>query len=293
MEQIAVKSYAKINLFLEVTGKRADGYHNIRTIFQTIDLADEVVIEKASEGITLLCNDPEIPTDEKNIAYKAAKLIVNEGMIKSGLKIRIVKNIPVTAGLAGGSSNAAAVLNGCNKLFSLELQCRALFKMADKLGSDVPFLLKGGTQLGEGRGEILTELKFKPAFWLVMVIEGKKVSTGSIYGAFKNHSTKSKIFDKTIKELLTLNEISGGDLVKILYNDLEVPAEGLSPEIKTVKADLIKAGALGVLMSGSGPAVFGVAGTKKLAESIRSTLKNKYSRVFLTKMINPVDTGGV
>lgn len=165
--------------------------------------------------------------------------------------------------------------------------------MALQLGSDVPFLLKGGTQLGEGRGELLKEL-LPPLtnIWLVLIVKGQKSSTGSVFRAYKYSSTKSGIFDKTFKEFFALTGQSGGDIAKVLYNELELPAGKLFPEIITVKEDLRKAGALGTLMSGSGPAVFGIAGSKTAAETIERKLKNRYNRIFLTKTVKPAAIGG-
>ncbi len=291
MEQITVRAYAKINLFLEVLNLRSDGYHNIKTLFQTVDLADEVSIEKAATDITLLCDNLLIPLNKNNLAFKAAELMLQEAKIKMGVKIKIVKNIPVTAGLAGGSSDAAAVLNGCNVLLKCNFTYKKLAEIALQLGSDVPFLLKGGMQLGEGRGELLTELELLSQLWLVLVIEGEKKSTGSVFKTFKKTSTKPPIFDKTIKYCLAKNTFNKVELVQILHNDLEVPAGKLFPEILKVKEELRKAGARGVLMSGSGPAVFGLAYTKSEAEKIAAKLKIKYEKVLITKTIKPQRLG--
>jgi len=285
MEQITLKSFAKINLYLKAGSKRPDGYHNIKTIFQTIDLADEVTISKTSSDITLICNHPEVPLDNRNIAYKAAELILKKNKIKTGLNIIIKKNIPVTAGLGGGSSNAAVVLNGCNRIFGLKYSESKLEELALELGSDVPFLLKGGTVLGEGRGEILTDFRPVADTWVVLVIEGNKPSTGRIYSEFTNTLTNAKVSDKKLEEFKLVKEAKGGDLVKLLYNNLEVPAAKFFPVLFKVKKDLLEAGAIGALMSGSGPTVFGVAESKAKAEYIASKLKEKYERVIQAKTV--------
>ena len=285
MEQVTLKSFAKINLFLKVESKRTDGFHNIKTLFQTIDLSDEVEISKTPAGISISCDDPVVPVDNSNIAWKAAELFLKEFDIKSGVKIKISKNIPVTAGLAGGSSNAAAVLNGCCKLFSVKNDFNKLSKLAISIGSDVPFLLKGGTALGLGRGEVLTEINPVKESWLVLIVEGVKPSTGKIYSGFTNTLTKADVFDKKLEELKILKEAEGGDLAKILYNDLETPAGKFFPILFSVKEDLMKAGALGTLMSGSGPTVFGIAASKEAAEEIAKKMKLKYKRVIVTKTV--------
>ncbi|MFH1075076.1 MAG: 4-(cytidine 5'-diphospho)-2-C-methyl-D-erythritol kinase [Candidatus Firestonebacteria bacterium] len=288
MEQITLKSFAKINLYLEVKGKRPDGYHDIKTVFQTVDLADKVIISRIPGIISLECSHPGVPIDNKNIAFKAAELILSECGIRTGLKIVIDKNIPLTAGLGGGSSNAAAVLNGCNVLFGLNLSCKKLSALAATLGSDVPFLLKGGTALGEGRGEILTELNPVPETWMVLIIEGEKPSTGRIYSEFTKTLTNVKVSDKKLEEFISAKAVKGGELAKkLLYNDLETPAGKFFPVLFKVKEDLLAAGAIGVLMSGSGPSVFGITATKENAEDIAGKLKQKYRRVILTKTIKP------
>ncbi|OGF44372.1 MAG: 4-(cytidine 5'-diphospho)-2-C-methyl-D-erythritol kinase [Candidatus Firestonebacteria bacterium RIFOXYA2_FULL_40_8] len=283
---MTLKSFAKLNFYLEVKGKRPDGYHNIKTLFQTIDLYDELSISKEAEGISITCDHPEIPTGDTNIAYKAAEIFLQENKVKSGLHITIKKNIPVTAGLGGGSSNAAAVLSGCKKLFDIKCSDEKLSVLALSLGSDVPFFLKGVTAVGEGRGEILTKLNPVAETWLVLVVEGEKPSTGKIYSEFTNTLTNPEVFDKKLEEFKLIKCARGGDLAKILYNDLETPAGKFFPVLFEVKKALLAAGALGALMSGSGPTVFGIAESKSKAEEIAAKLSTKYKRTFITKTIN-------
>ncbi|MCX5776401.1 MAG: 4-(cytidine 5'-diphospho)-2-C-methyl-D-erythritol kinase [Candidatus Firestonebacteria bacterium] len=290
MEKIIFKSRAKINLYLKVLDKRGDGYHNIRTIFQEIDLADDITIKKApkKQGLTVECEDASVPVDEKNLAYRAAALILSEKKINTGLKIIINKIIPVKAGLAGGSSNAAAVLKACNNMFLPVLPFEKIFNLALSLGSDVPFFLKGGTALGEGRGEVLTALPSLAETWFVIVTEGEKASTGAIYAKYRNALTKTGVSGKNILEFISKKNAAGGDIRKILFNDLEIPAGSINPAIYRVKECLLAAGARGALMSGSGPSVFGIADSKEDAESLAARVKQIYSRVIITKSVSPV-----
>lgn len=287
MVKIDLKSFAKVNLFLEVLSKRDDGYHNIRTIYQTLNLADDIYLEKFDKRIIVKCDANEVPSGNKNIVYKAAKKILNYKGITSGVKIVIRKRIPVASGLGGGSSNAASVLNGMNKLYDLNLSFQELSKIAKECGSDVPFFLKGGTALGEGTGGILTYLTPIKNLYFVLVKEGSKVSTKEIYENFKIKLTKRNIFDKKIRRFLDLSIIKGGDVLRILYNDLENAAGDIFSEIVKIKSRLRGCGALGSLMSGSGPTVFGLAETKQDAYKIHDKIKNEYDWVCISKSIIP------
>jgi 4-diphosphocytidyl-2-C-methyl-D-erythritol kinase len=284
MVKIVLKSYAKVNLFLEVIGKRNDGYHNIRTIYQTLDLADDIILEKIKRGIVVKCENIDIPF---NIVYKAASKILSYSNIKGGVKITITKRIPLAAGLGGGSSNAAVTLKGINTLFNLGLSFEELFNIAKECGSDVPFFLKGGTALGEGRGEILTYLPSIRGLYFILVKNSEKISTKIVYENLKIKLTKRNIFGNKIREFLSLKEIKGGDVAKILHNDLESVGIKLFPNILNIKRKLREEGVLGSLMSGSGPTVFGLVGERKRVYQIYNRIKNFYRWVCVSKSIIP------
>ncbi|MFH1825145.1 MAG: 4-(cytidine 5'-diphospho)-2-C-methyl-D-erythritol kinase [Candidatus Firestonebacteria bacterium] len=280
MVKIILKSFAKVNLFLEVLNKRNDGYHNIRTVYQTINLADDICLEKLDKKIIIKCDNAKVPSGNKNIVYKAVRKILNYKGITSGVKIVIRKRIPVASGLGGGSSNAAVVLNGMNKLYGLNLSFQELSKIAEALGCDVPFFLKGGTALGEGRGEILTYLTPIKNLYFVLVKDGHKSSTKKVYENFKIKLTKGNIFDKRIRRFL-----KGGDVLKILHNDLEDAAGDISSKVAEIKSRLRGCGSSGSLMSGSGPTVFGLSSTKQDAYKIYDKIKNEYDWVCISKSI--------
>ncbi|MEW6556336.1 MAG: 4-(cytidine 5'-diphospho)-2-C-methyl-D-erythritol kinase [Elusimicrobiota bacterium] len=274
-----LKANAKINLFLEVLNKRKDGYHNIRTVFQEISLADDIFITEKRETdakqhakqtrnnnmIKICCDNPEIPTDKKNLVYKAAMLLKKQFNIKKGVEIKIKKRIPVGAGLGGGSSDAAAVLKGLNRLWELNLTKTQFIKIAKQIGADVPFFVLGGRCFGEGIGDKLTPLKIKKKEWYVMVKPQFDISTKSAYSLL----TKSQKISKINK----------------LGNRLEDVIIRHYPEIKKIKEKLIKYGAEFSLMSGSGSGVFGIVRNKKEGNEIKNQLKKDGYTVWLVHTV--------
>lgn len=272
---VSMKARAKINLSLDITEKRPDGYHNIKTIMQTIDLHDNLVIDAIGEGIELECNSSKVPCDDRNIAYKAAKLFLNKYSckygIKHGVKIKIEKNIPVAAGLAGGSSDAASVLIGMNKLFDCGISVDELIAVGKLLGADVPYCIKGGTILAEGIGDILTELPAIPKVYIVLAIPKIHVSTKWVYENFDfNKVNKRPNID------LLISAIAEGD-IKLLAENMVNVMETFTADrfsiINKLKKKLISLGALGSLMSGSGPAVFGIFADKTSADMAYQEMK--------------------
>ena len=220
MQDIRVRAHAKINLYLDVVGKREDGYHNLETVFHSINLHDDVVIRKqGTKGITVRCEHPGVPSDSRNLAYRAAECLSDEVGSTGGIAIDIYKRIPVAAGLAGGSANAAAVLHGVNQLFELGFTQDVLLRLGGQLGADVPFCLHGGAALGLGIGDQLTSLPALSNVPLLLLNPGIEVSTAAVFKKLNFSLTtpeKASIIIKT--------HVEKGDVVGIgknLYNRLE------------------------------------------------------------------------
>lgn len=279
---ISLRAKAKINLSLDITAKRPDGYHNIRTIMQTIDLHDNIVIDVVNEGIVLECNSPELPCDNKNIAYRAAELFLDKYGVKHGVKIKIDKNIPIAAGLAGGSSDAAAVLIGMNNIFNCETDVSKLMSIGKLLGADIPYCMKGGTVLAEGIGEILTDLKEMPKAYLVLAVPRLAVSTKWVYENFDINKV-----NKRPDINLIVSAINKGNLRLVadnMENVLETVTARKFSVINTLKQELKRLGALGSLMSGSGPSVFGIFEDKNTAQKAYEKIKCNECDLFLTEI---------
>lgn len=269
------KAYAKVNLFLRISGKRKDGYHNIESLMQSIDLSDDLKIEKSRSNclITVKCKNADIPLKD-NLVYKAAKLFKDMAEIKEGIRITLVKNVPTGAGLGGGSSDAASVLKSLNAMFNHPLSKAKLVKAAASLGSDVPFFLFGGLALAKGRGEKITQLNINIPLWLVLVKPSVHVSTPWAYNSFdkfkKNKLTRYLGYNRIIRQ------IKGGDagiIKSIGFNDFESVISQNFPVIPKIKNELINAGALAVGMTGSGSTMYGVEFCKEKAQNIYRVLK--------------------
>lgn len=256
------RSYAKINWTLDVLFKREDGYHELRTIYQTVSLHDELRLSEISDAIEIICEDPRVPCDETNLAFKAAMLLREVTGASKGARIEIEKRIPVAAGLGGGSSNAAAALLALIKLWKIEIEDGELIKIAASLGSDVPFFLIGGTALGVGRGEEVYSIEQVHCEHLLLVNPGFAVSTRDAYGRLARLTTSesASIIPFT---LLAAKGIS--ELPLVARNDLETPVLAAHPEIAEVKQRLLSLGARHALMSGSGATVFGVFDNSEMA----------------------------
>lgn len=278
-DSVFIKSKAKINLSLDVTGKRPDGYHTVEMIMQTISLYDEIYIVKTitPDDISIFCTSRYVPSDSRNIVWKAAKLIFDEFPELTagfGVHISIKKNIPVAAGLAGGSGNGAAVLLGMNRLFNINLPKDKLLKLGSRLGADVPFCIQGGTMLAKGIGEELTVLPRLSGVPILLVNPNKPLSTGKVYSALKldeiTHHPDTEMLVRAV------HDKDVDYIAKNTVNVLEGPAVELMPEISKIKSDLINSGALGAIMSGSGPTVFGVFQSQEQAmKAFKRFKKNK------------------
>ncbi|MCX5894855.1 MAG: 4-(cytidine 5'-diphospho)-2-C-methyl-D-erythritol kinase [Proteobacteria bacterium] len=271
MNEIAVQSPAKINLALHILKKRSDGYHEINTILQKVSLFDELSIKLSSRpGITVTADDPSIPTDSGNLAYKAAFALLKDHNISTGIAIHIKKSIPAGAGLGGGSSNAAATLMGLNRLFGFMLTDDSLKQLGLSIGADVPFFLfDKNTALAQGIGEVLNPVTLGVTAWFLIIFPGFGISTSWAYSNYKLLTNKLK----NIRISDSTNSITDFKFITaLLKNDLEDVVIPEYPEIQRLKLDLVRAGASGSLMSGSGSAVFGIFPDEKHAQKALSLL---------------------
>ncbi len=274
LNTIELKALAKINLGLDVLGKRENGYHDVKMVMQTIYLYDNVTLSKTEEpGIEVKTNLFYLPVDENNIAYKAAKLLIDEFQIPYGVSIQLEKHIPVAAGLAGGSSNAAAVLVGMNRLFSLGLSREELMERGVQLGADVPYCIMRGTVLAEGIGEVLTPLPPLPKCYVLIAKPGISVSTKVVY-----EKLDSQVIEKHPDIDGILAGLEAGDLLKIcdsMGNVLEKVTIEDYPEIEQIKNAMKESGAINAMMSGSGPTVFGIFAERRLAKAAQRKLREQ------------------
>ena len=278
-----IKAYAKINISLDIIGKREDGYHLLEMIMQAIDLYDEINIEKQKEGISIKCNKPYVPTDERNLAYRAAKIFMEKYNINSGVSINIKKNIPVCAGLAGGSTDGAAVLKLMNKFFNVNASDEELMELGLKLGADVPYCIKGGTALCKGIGEDVTELSgFKDKI-VVLVKPPFGVSTKSVYQEFDLNKVRSHPNTD-----LLIKAIEDDDLHLVSHNMknlLENVTLRKHKILINIKEEMKRYGASGTMMSGSGPTVFAFFDDMLKAQKCFEKMKTRYNDVFITRTI--------
>ncbi len=247
---------AKINLTLDITGLRSDGYHEVEMIMQTVGLSDRLVFEPHHKGIFITCDTPGLPLGPENLIYKAAILLQEYTGQEKGAIINLVKNIPLAAGLAGGSSDAAAALKGLNKLWGLNLHFSELLSLGERIGADVPFCLTGGTVLARGKGEMLSPLKPLPAFGVILVKPPFGVSTGRVYQQYD--LTGGGARPDTGEMLKAMENKNLSDISSLLSNVLEETTAYLYPQVGFLRQALIGAGATGAAMSGSGPAFFGL-----------------------------------
>ncbi|MGN0149246.1 MAG: 4-(cytidine 5'-diphospho)-2-C-methyl-D-erythritol kinase [Clostridia bacterium] len=282
--RVIARSYAKINLTLDVIGKRPNGYHDVEMIMQTVSLFDLIIVDKTYSGITISTNLKYLPTNEKNIAYKAAQIFFKKTGIQGGVRIIIHKNIPVAAGLAGGSGNGAAVLCAMNALFNAELSEQELCSIAAELGADVPYCIMGGTRLAEGIGEILTPLPSMPKTTTLIVKPPINVSTAAIYEQIDNASIEKRPDTKKIIKALETGNVT--EIAQNMCNVMEAVTEKMHPVVGGIKKKLLINGAVGAVMSGSGPSVFGFFDDDKKAKLSHDSFAHQYKDVFLVKTLN-------
>ena len=279
-----IKAYAKINISLDIVGKReSDGYHLLKMIMQNIDLYDEISIEKQKRDITISCNKSYVPTDSRNLAYKAASLFKETYNIEDGVHIDIVKNIPVSAGLAGGSTDAAAVLKLMNKIFKVNASNEELMELGLKLGADIPYCINGGTALCEGIGEKITALPpFKNKI-LVLVKPSFGVSTKEVYKAF--NLDRVRVHPKTENLIKAMEQDDLYYVANNMKNLLENVTLRKHNILIKIKEEMNRYGAVGSMMSGSGPSVFAFFDDMLKAQRCYEKMKENNREVFLTRTI--------
>ncbi len=277
---ITEQAYAKINLYLGIKGRRPDGYHEIETVFQSLSLHDTLRFEKAAKGgLSLSVSGPNLPGGPDNLAWRAAVALREHCGVTAGVKIHLIKKIPVAAGLGGGSSDAAAVLRGLCRLWRLPVKTDVLYRLAGELGSDVPFCLEGGTALGLGRGEVLERLDPLPPFFVVLANPGFHLSAAAVYSLY---NPDGDILQPGIAAMLLA--IKRGDreaIARLLFNSLEGPAFRLQPGLIGLKEKMAAAGA--ALMSGSGPTVFALFPERREAQQLFRELRGRGISAWLAK----------
>ena len=274
MREIKLKARAKINLGLDVVRKREDGYHEVRMIMQMINLYDRITLRRSTEpGIRVTTNLPYLPVNEDNLVYRAAKLLMEEFKVTEGAEIELQKYIPVAAGMAGGSSDAAAVMVGVNRIFHLGLTKKQLMERGVKIGADVPFCIMRGTALAEGIGEMLTPLPAMPHCSLVIAKPKIHVSTKFVYGNLK--ASELKEHPDIDGQVQALREGSLEQLVAKMGNVLETVTVPAYPVIDEIKRTMLKNDAMGAMMSGSGPTVFGIFEREERAQEVCRLLKKE------------------
>ena len=292
MNSITMNAPAKINLALDVIGKRENGYHDVRMIMQQIDLCDELTIYKEDRvngsQIMIETDSKELPVNEDNLIYKAAELVIKRCGIKDGVRIKLKKRIPVAAGMAGGSTDAAAVFRGMNELFDAGLSAEELCEMGVKIGADIPYCIMGGTALAEGIGEILTPLSPMPESTILIAKPGISVSTGYVYTTLDSVGVREH---PDIEGMLgAINDGNLNGIAARLENVLENVTQEKYPVIGSIKQTMLDNGALGSLMSGSGPTVFGLFDDRKKAETAAEAIRRSKDAgdIFITGPVRQI-----
>ncbi|GAB6494439.1 4-(cytidine 5'-diphospho)-2-C-methyl-D-erythritol kinase [Bacillus cereus] len=286
--KLLVKAPAKINLSLDVLGKRQDGYHEVKMIMTTIDLADRLeLMELAEDRIEILSHNRYVPDDQRNLAYQAAKLLKEKFNVKKGVSITIEKTIPVAAGLAGGSSDAAATLRGLNKLWNLGLTIDQLAELGAEIGSDVSFCVYGGTAIAIGRGEQIEHIKTPPSCWVILAKPHIGVSTADVYGNLKLNRVTHPNVDKMV-DVINAGDYKG--ICDTVGNVLEDVTFAMHPEVARIKAQMKRFGADAVLMSGSGPTVFGLVHHDSRMHRIYNGLKGFCEQVYAVRLLGERET---
>ncbi|MBW2980314.1 4-(cytidine 5'-diphospho)-2-C-methyl-D-erythritol kinase [Candidatus Woesearchaeota archaeon] len=276
---IQLKAHAKINLTLDVLARLDDGYHRIESIKQQVGLHDKISLGPLDD-IKVICSHPNITTKE-NLVFKTALLLKNEFNVAEGAKITIEKNIPLAAGLAGGSSDAAATLVGLNKLWKLELDEQELTKLAAEIGMDVPFSVVGGSCFAEGKGTKLSRIEL-PEMHVLLINPGFEVSTRTAYQSLDLSRTGKAM---ATKKLLEVRNMGVREISKVMHNDFEAVVLGKHSILKEIKGKLMENNALNAIVSGSGPTVFGLFEDESTISKAYESLKETYPFVFMTKTV--------
>lgn len=276
MNEIVRKAYAKINLGLDVLRRRPDGYHEVKMIMQTVGIYDVLTFKKSGKegefpNISISLDNEELPCDKGNLIYKAAELIMETYHIKEGVEISLQKNIPIAAGMAGGSTDAAAVFHGLNELFDLCMNLEDMKKLGVKIGADVPYCIMGGTALSEGIGERLTPVPAPPEAYLLIAKPDINVSTRFVYENLHADTLKQHPDIGGMVEALKAGSLKG--ITDRMGNVLETVTVKEYPVISQIKEEMLKTGAENSLMSGSGPTVFGIYKEKETAKKAYEIIK--------------------
>jgi len=292
MTSITVRAHAKINLTLDVFNKRADGYHSLASIMQTISLHDTLRIELSeASAISLTCDGQHaggVPCDETNLVIRAARAVLDAAHLDTGLSIHLHKSIPSQAGLGGGSSDAAAALLGVTALLALDIGPKLLHNLAAELGSDVPFFLSGGTAVVRGRGENIRPVADAPPLWLVVVKPDAAVPTGWAYQALDGLEDRSSFRATRMLE----EAIRDGDtdrMITLQCNDFEVPVFQHMPQLAWLRDELQMAGAMAAHLCGSGAALYGVASSETSAQKIAGLLRARYPYTYIARTLSRVE----
>ena len=286
MNEYRIKAYAKINLGLDVVRRLENGYHEVKMVMQTVGIYDVLDFQRTAGGIVITTDSGELPTNEDNLIYKAAKLMIEKYHITEGVKIHLEKHIPIAAGMAGGSTDAAATLKGMNRLFDLGCTLKDLMELGVNIGADVPYCVMRGTALAEGIGEKLTRITPVPHMWILIAKPQINVSTRLVYeqldmGGIQKHPDIDGI----------IRAIEAQDVVRIaqsMGNVLENVTVPLYPVIETIKQDMLSHGAINAMMSGSGPTVFGIFPDEQTTLACQAFLKKKGDarQVYITENFN-------
>lgn len=279
----STNAYAKINLTLDITGRREDGYHLLRMVMQSVSLCDRLTLNEGDRGIRILCGRADVPCDESNTAYKAAAAFFAFSGTEPHIAIEIEKNIPSQAGLGGGSADAAAVLHALNKMYRTGYSKQTLCEIGVRVGADVPFCVLGGTALAEGIGEKLTALPPLPCCFLVICKPPVGVDTKNAYALADSAGTAGMHTDAVLRavrsgDLHAVSEHLGNDFERVIQLD----------DVTRIKQLMKSTGALGACMTGSGSAVYGIFEKEAVARACRSTLAQSFSEVFLCEPVNDV-----
>lgn len=285
MKSICLRSPAKLNLSLTILGKRADGYHNLSTLFEKIDLCDTVHLKNTSSGkIRVFCSHAAVPKGCTNLAYQAASMLRSDFGLKTGVDIRISKRIPVASGLAGGSSNAATTLCGLNRIWNLKLSEKKLVFYGQKLGADVPlFIYKYNYCIGTQRGDVLKKVFLKKRLWHILVIPRVKVYSREVFRVFKMKLTRKIDNANILTHALRKGCLAQANL--LLSNDLEAAIVHTHPKLLRIKKNIEKMIGTKVIFSGSGPSLFGLAESESKAKKFKEILSQHYTQVFIVNTL--------
>ncbi len=282
MNSYQIKAYAKINLGLDVLRRLENGYHEVKMVMQTVGIHDELTLTRTETGITVTTDNEELPTDDNNLIYKAARIMMEEYQLKGGIHIHLKKNIPIAAGMAGGSTDAAATFKGINRLYDLDCTLEELMELGVRVGADVPYCILGGTALAEGIGEKLTSLNPAPDCYVLVVKPDINVSTGYVYEHLDAEGvTEHPDIDGMVNAIW---EESLQGILDRMGNVLENVTVKKYPVINDLKNRMRELGALNSMMSGSGPTVFGIFVNERLAREAFEQMKkeNPQCQIFLT-----------